>query len=639
MANLPRALFALTVATLTALALTAAPAVAGDPEPPPWLRVEDGQTQPQFAFADAIEEIVFVETELDSDGDGRLDRVRIQISRPRETETQEYKVPVVFEHSPYRGDFGPIENHPVDFDTLPQESIGEKRGRAARAARTTRTRRASARVARARLRARADLPGSSLDNYYVPRGYAVVLGESIGTFNSDGCPTIGDRVETLGTKAVIDWLGGRARGFDADGNVVTADWTTGVVGMTGVSYNGTLPNQVATTGVENLRTIIPVSAISSWYDYYRANGLVVAPHSETQGVGDNVFLGEDTDVLASFIGGSRMDDRCAGTLPALARDQDRVTGDWSPFWEARDYLDDVDRIQASVFVVHGLNDWNVKTKAFAEWWYRLDRYGVERKLWLHNGGHGGPRGVGAAPYKRAENRWFDYWLFGVPNGIVAEPRLTIQREDGAYAEEADWPAPGTRTATLRLSARNATAPGELSSDERNGGQPSQGFVDRGRELDTDDVLIQGPDEARPDRLIYRSPQLDRDVRLSGTPWVRLKMSVDNRNAANLTAVLVDYGAAGSAEAPVMVTRGWLDPQNRSSISRSKPIRRGKAYQFRWDLQPDDYLVRAGHRIGLVVMSTDHDYTIRPAPGTELTLHPDESRISLPVVSGSRSLGF
>ena len=76
--------------------------------------------------------------------------------------------------------------------------------------------------------------------------------------------------------------------------------------MVGVSYNGTLPNQVATTGVEGLETIVPISAISSWYDYYRANGLVVAPHSETQGVGDNAYLGEDTDVLASFIGGSRM---------------------------------------------------------------------------------------------------------------------------------------------------------------------------------------------------------------------------------------------------------------------------------------------------------------------------------------------
>ena len=134
----------------------------------------------------------------------------------------------------------------------------------------------------------------------MPRGYAVVLGESIGTFNSDGCPDVGGPCETLGTKAVIDWLNGRARGFDAAGNQVTADWTTGAVGMIGVSYNGTLPNQVATTGVEGLETIVPISAISSWYDYYRANGLVVAPHSRRRASATNDFLGEDTDVLGAI---------------------------------------------------------------------------------------------------------------------------------------------------------------------------------------------------------------------------------------------------------------------------------------------------------------------------------------------------
>jgi X-Pro dipeptidyl-peptidase len=630
----------LTAALLALFAATAGPAAAADPTPPPWLIVENGQTQPQFDFAQAIEETVFVETELDSDGDGRRDRVRIQISRPAETETQGYKVPVVFEHSPYRGDFGPAVNHNVDFDVLPQENLfGNRaaRARSARAARSKRARASSAR-ARARLIARADLPGSSLDNYYVPRGYAVVLGESIGTFNSDGCPTVGDRVETLGTKAVIDWLNGRARGFDAAGNEVEADWTTGAVGMTGVSYNGTLPNQVATTGVEGLETIIPVSAISSWYDYYRANGLVVAPHSETQGVGDNVFLGEDTDVLASFIGGSRMANRCARTIPFLVRAQDRVTGDWSPFWEARDYLGKVDRIRASVFVVHGLNDWNVKTKAFAEWWYRLDRREIPRKIWLHNGGHGGPGGPGAAPYKVAENRWFDHWLFGVENGIMSEPRATIQREDGSYSDEPDWPLPGSRPATLRLSARNATDPGGLAATS-SGGPWTQSFVDRGRELDTDDVLIQGPDAARGDRLVYRSRPLASDVRISGTPEVSLRMSIDNRNAANLTAVLVDYGPAGSAEAPVMVTRGWLDPQNRDSISRSERVRQDELYRFEWDLQPDDYVFKAGHRIGLVVVSTDHDYTIRPAPGTRLSLRPSASWVTLPVVGGRGALGL
>jgi X-Pro dipeptidyl-peptidase len=632
----------LTVALLGVFAMAAGPAAAADPAPPPWLAVENGQTQPQFDFAQAVEEVVFVETELDSDRDGRRDRVRIQISRPAETETQGYKVPVVFEHSPYRGDFGDAVNHDVDLDVLPQENLfGDRaaKARSARAARSKRVRARSAR-ARARLRARADLPDSDLDNFYVPRGYAVVLGESIGTFNSDGCPTVGDRVETLGTKAVIDWLNGRARGFDEEGNEVEADWTTGAVGMTGVSYNGTLPNQVATTGVEGLETIIPVSAISSWYDYYRANGLVVAPHSETQGVGENAYLGEDTDVLASFIGGSRMADRCAFTIPFLLRTQDRVTGDWSPFWEARDYLDDVDRIRASVFVVHGLNDWNVKTKAFAEWWYRLDRYGVPRKIWLHNGGHGPPGGPGAAAYQVAEHRWFDHWLFGVQNGIMSEPRATIQREDGSYSVEPDWPAPGARATGLQLSARNATAPGELSTSLTGSSWfVRQSFVDRGRELDTDDVLIQGPDEARSDRLVYRSRPLRGDARISGTPEVSLRMSIDNRNAANLTAVLVDYGAAGSADPPVMVTRGWLDPQNRYGIRRSLPVRQDKLYRFNWDLQPDDYVFKAGHRIGLVVVSTDHDYTIRPAPGTRLSLRPALSWVKLPVVGGRSALRF
>jgi X-Pro dipeptidyl-peptidase len=612
----------LALAAIAALVVFLAPASAAAAQPPSWLKVEEGVSQPQFSFADAIEEVVFVETPLDTDADGARDRIRIRISRPAETETQGIDVPVVFEHSPYRGNLGVAVNHNVDFARMPQEDVGHKRASAARVR------------ARARARSRADLPGS-LDNYYVPRGYAVVLGESIGTFNSDGCPDIGGPWETLGTKAVIDWLNGRARGFDEAGNAVAADWTTGAVGMTGVSYNGTLPNQVATTGVEGLKTIIPVSAISSWYDYYRANGLVVAPHSETQGAGENAYLGEDTDVLADFIA-ARMVTTCADVREYLVGHQDRVTGDYSRFWAARDYLDRVRRIRASVFVVHGLNDWNVKTKAFAEWWYRLADRQVPRKLWLHNGGHGGPGPVttpAGAAYKRAENRWFDYWLFGVRNGIMDEPRLTIQREDGSYHQERDWPAPGARTARLKLSTSSTTAPGRLTT--RSGGGRDQSFVDDGRNLDTDDVLIQNPDAAHPHRLVYRSPALSRAARMSGTPWVSLEMSIDQRKAANLTAVLVDYGPEGAT----MVTRGWLDPQNRHRIDRSEPIRKGREYGFRWDLQPDDYVWQPGHRIGLVVVSTDHDYTIRPDPGTRLTLDPGDSEIRLPIVGGASALGF
>jgi X-Pro dipeptidyl-peptidase len=627
------------VTTVAALALPVAPAAAQEPSPPPWLNVQDGVTQPVFSFENAIEEVVFVESEVDSDGDGTRDRIRIQISRPAETETQGIKVPVVFEHSPYRGGTGGLPNHPVDVDRLPQES-GGRGDRATAARRSARSARARA-LARARARMIPDLPGS-LDNYYVPRGYAVVLGESIGTFNSDGCPDIGARGETLATKAVIDWLNGRAPGFDESGKRVTADWTTGAVGMIGVSYNGTLPNQVATTGVEGLETIVPVSAISSWYDYYRANGLVRAPHSEVQGAGNNAFQGEDTDVLAAYTGGTRMTRECADVMTFLNREQDRVTGNLSRFWWERDYLRRVGGVESSVFIVHGLNDWNVMTKAFAEWWYRLADRRVPRKLWLHNRGHGGESATtdpaDFALYKLTENRWFDHELFGVRNGIFSEPRSSIEREDGTYVHEADWPLPGTRNATLDLSADSSSAPGGLSTRSR-GRSRDQSFTDRGRELDTDDVLIQNPDAAHPNRLIYRSPNLSRAVRISGTPWVSLRMSIDNRSAANLTAVLVDYGPAGGSQAPVMVTRGWMDPQNRHSLWRSQRVRQGREYRFRWDLQPDDYVFQAGHRIGLVVVSTDFDYTLRPLPGTRLTLDPDDSEVTLPVVGGSSALGF
>jgi X-Pro dipeptidyl-peptidase len=282
-------LFALTAALPLAVVTPAAatPGRSG-PTPPSWLKVENGVSVPQFDLANAVEETLFVQTTVDSDLDGVKDRVRVRLSRPGETETRGIKVPVIFEHSPYRYNIGGGENHNVDFSVLPQE--GNQPYDAARSA-----------AAAASVDA-ADLPGS-LDNYWVPRGYAVVLGESIGTGFSDGCPTIGDMKETLATKAVIDWLNGRAQAFTEAGEPVAADWTTGDVGMVGTSYNGTLPNQVATTGVEGLRTIVPTSAIASWYDYYRANGLVRAPHSSVSGQGENDFQGEDMDVLGYFVEG------------------------------------------------------------------------------------------------------------------------------------------------------------------------------------------------------------------------------------------------------------------------------------------------------------------------------------------------
>ncbi len=107
-------------------------------------------------------------------------------------------------------------------------------------------------------------------------------------------PNCRRRNESLAPKAVIEWLTGKDNGYTSrEGNEkVYAFWSTGNVGMTGTSYNGTLPLAAATTGVEGLKAIIPVAPNTSYYHYYRSNGLVRSPGG---------YLGEDIDVLYEFI--------------------------------------------------------------------------------------------------------------------------------------------------------------------------------------------------------------------------------------------------------------------------------------------------------------------------------------------------
>ena len=302
--------------------------------------------------------------------------------------------------------------------------------------------------------------------------------------------------ETLGTKAVIDWLNGRAQAWNEAGEPVPADWTTGDVGMTGVSYNGTLPNQVATTGVEGLRTIVPVSAISSWYDYYRANGLVRAPHSNVSGQGENGFQGEDLDVLAYFIEGAagRQVPRTSPT--PMLQYADRTTGDYNDYWHERDYLHRAKGVEASVFVVHGLEDYNVMPQGVR---VVVGPARALRRAAQDLAAQRRPRRPAGPPdYQHTLNRWMDHWLFGVDNGIMAEPTANVQRPSGTYEKYADWPAPGARDTTLRLGATSATEPGTLSPRAPGGPRPRQSFVDAGRELDTDVSPAPQPGRRQPE---------------------------------------------------------------------------------------------------------------------------------------------
>ena len=61
---------------------------------------------------------------------------------------------------------------------------------------------------------------------------------------------------------------------------------------------------------------------------------------------------------------------------------------------------------------------------------------------------------------------------------------------------------------------------------------------------------------------------------------------------------------------------------------------GRFYDLTFDLEPDDQIVPAGKRIALMIFSSDRDFTLWPAPGTELTIDLDAASVRLPVVGGA-----
>ncbi|GLZ38678.1 Xaa-Pro dipeptidyl-peptidase [Actinokineospora sp. NBRC 105648] len=584
------------LAALLVVPLATTPAAA-EPDPPAPVFV-DGQAQPVFSPTDVVRESLWVNAPVDSDNDGRDDLVHVEVVRPRATE-QGLKVPVVYQASPYYAGGNDVPNHDVDVElNVPNARSGAK-------------------VSRVGLGPNPAITWR-YEQYFTARGFAVVYAESLGSGLSTGCPTSGGRNETIGARSVIDWLNGRARGQDAAGATVGASWTTGKVGMMGVSYNGTLPNAVATTGVRGLETIVPIAAISSWYDYYRADGAVVAP---------GTYQGEDLDVLAEYVHTRADRAPCAPVIADIAVKQDRVTGDYSQFWDERNYLNDVSKVRASVLAVHGLNDWNVKMTHVAQWYDALKRQGVEHKIWLHQSGHADPYSLRRDEWLVTLNKWMSHYLYGVANGAQDGPRLTIQREDKSWTDEPEWPAPGAAQATLYPGAGGASTGGlTIWRPDR---RVVESLTDDATKLAS--ALASAP--SSPNRLSYLTRPASTSLRISGKAEAYLRLSF-SRPAANVTALLVDRAPDGSIS---IVTRGWTDPQNRKNISRTEPIQPGKAYDLRVDLVPDDYVLQAGHQFGLVVLSSDNEYTLRPAPGAGVSVDLKGSNLTLPVVGGLDAL--
>ena len=570
---------------------------------------ENGMAQVVDAFnneSDWIREELWVETEFDSDGDGKLDRVHVAVVRQAQTESEDLKVPVIYGSSPYYAGTAGL----ADLFWDVKHEVG------------------AVPPAKDKYAGFSPRTSPSISNGYVsdwlPRGFAVVHSESPGTGLSQGCPTVGGINESLAPKAVIDWLNGRAKGYTAavGGEEVSADWSTGNVGMTGTSYNGTLPLAAATTGVDGLKAIIPVAPNTSYWHYYRSNGLIRHPGG---------YLGEDIDVLYDFIHSRDSDrrDYCNDTIRdgEYAEGMDRVTGDYNEFWAGRDYLNVIDNVKAATLMAHAFNDWNVMPEHSVRIVEALKGQ-VPVQMYYHQGGHGGP------PPLDMMNKWFTRYLYDVENGVENDPKAWIVREGDERLEPtpyADYPNPESEGVRL-FPTKGGQYTAELSLE-----QPSE----QGVESIIDNVSFDGQALANAEysnhRLLYVTPELTQDVHLSGAATMKVRLAA-NKPAVNFTVWLVSLPwTEGRRARGGIITRGWFDPQNAESMTESSPLTPGEFVEFEFELQPDDQVIPAGQKIGLMIMSSDRDFTLWPAPGSQIQVDLSATSIELPIVGGRAAL--
>lgn len=412
----------------------------------------NGMAQPIFPYttgevtegysndeSDIIRYCVYVETNYDTDDDGKLDLVKALVQIPRAAMEGDYKAATIYEARPYitgcNSSMNPGKNLGSEsYDISKLYSQPDKREPTG----TATTAEAAANADSADwyywnpYEQMYDYEDLNWYDYYLVRGFAVVECGGLGTKGSDGFETCGTDLEIDAFKCVIEWLhGDRVAYTDKTSNVaISADWSSGKIGMTGRSYAGTTQFGLATTGVAGLETIVPVAGIASWYEY-----------TNSQGISTNSLVNY-SERLAWYCNGRYLDpddyatiaEKYGNYMYQIQQDQLESNGDYSEHWATRDYTLDAENIKCPALIVHGLNDDNVRTKEFDLMYQAYQKAGVNVKLLLHQDAHltpSYPAGnlefyIDGESYNNVLNRWFSHYLCGVENGAENMAAVTAQ---------------------------------------------------------------------------------------------------------------------------------------------------------------------------------------------------------------------
>jgi predicted acyl esterase len=495
----------------------------------------------------------------------------------------------------------------------------------------------------------------------VQRGYVQVTvdvrgtGRSAGSWDSFGPSEQHDGYE------LVEWA-------------AKQPWSTGAVGLDGPSYMGL--NQLYTAALHppHLKAIFPVVPMADGYRdiVFSGGDINVSFIPLWMGLVAGTGLITDPITLLQHVGGVLSFD-----LPTLlGATTGGATAYDGAFWKTRSPIEVLDKIQVPTFVVGGLHDLFQRGEPLI---YERLKGRVPSRLvmgpWTHLGGSSG-EGLpadGVPSLSDLELRWFDQYLKGIDTNIAAIPKVTqYTYGDERYETQADWPDPKLDPQRWYLRGDNVvskSAPGVA--------EPSQSFVQHplsgictmstgqwtaglGEPLPcfTDD---------RPNSLSggasYESEPLSSDLRLSGPIAARLWVTTTAADAA-VTVRVDDVAPDGTSTG---MTTGWqtaslratdasktrtvrghvLQPWHPFTQASVLPVTKGAPTALDVEVFPTSWVLKAGHRLKIVVDPADFPHSIPPLPAllnrlggvvSVLTDPQHPSAIELPTVGTSCAAG-
>jgi uncharacterized protein len=462
-------------------------------------------------------------------------------------------------------------------------------------------------------------------NAFVPYGFAFARVDIRGSGESDGL-LLDEYLQQEQDDAVevIAWL-------------ARQPWSSGAIGMRGISWGGFASFQAAAMRPPALKAIMPQCATDNRYtdDAHYVGGALTLDMYDWGAEFKNVMVAPPDPAIVGDRWREMWMARLDHTPPILATWLSHQRFD--AYWQHGSIATDYSAIECPVYVVGGQID------SYRDFLPRsLAHLSVPRKGLMGPWGHRYPEIADPGPgleWVTEEVRWWTQWLRGIDTGIMGEPQFRVFMEEktaaevwpndvpGRWVAESSWPSPRIAPRLMFLNARGLETTAGASTALVCKSQETLGLTKR--EWFPWNMSIDLPPDETPDdlrSLTFDSEPLAEDLEILGNPLVKLRLSA-TEPVAKVVARLNEVAPDGKSWS---VSYGALNLTHRESHTSPTPLVVGESYDVEVSCYFTAHRFKKGSRIR-VAISESLWPMLWPSPKpVELRILAGVSTLTLPV---------